>query len=63
MLGTEDKCPRCGGPISCLGGCSAHPDNWYCDDEKGCGWQAWSSRNTTKDVYFEDPVEIIEEKE
>jgi hypothetical protein len=37
-----DKCPRCSKDLLCLGGCSAHPDNWYCSDEKGCGYQAWN---------------------
>lgn len=36
-----DKCPKCGGPLRCLAGESAHPSNWFCEDEKGCGWQAW----------------------
>ena len=38
----SDTCPKCKGPIACLAGESAHPSNWYCVDEKGCGWQAWS---------------------
>jgi len=40
----HDKCPRCGGDLKCLGGCSAHPDNWYCRDTSGCGWRAWEAR-------------------
>jgi hypothetical protein len=36
-----NKCPECGGSVSCLCGHSAHPSNWYCDDESGCGWHAW----------------------
>jgi len=51
-----NECPNCGGPISCLGGCSAHEDNWYCNDVETCGWQAWSSKKTTKDMYFQDPL-------
>ena len=39
----SDKCPKCGGDISCLGGCSAHHSNWYCDDEACCGWKAWET--------------------
>jgi len=35
------KCPKCSSDLQCLGGSSAHPNNWYCTDEKGCGWQAW----------------------
>lgn len=38
----EPECPLCHGEISCLGGCSAHSSNWYCDDIN-CGWQAWDS--------------------
>lgn len=38
-----NRCPRCSGPIRCLGGESAHPDNWYCADTK-CGWEAWTAR-------------------
>lgn len=30
----HNKCPRCKGSISCLGGRSAHWSNWYCDDPK-----------------------------
>jgi len=37
------NCPLCGGPLRCLGGASAHHSNWYCQDEKGCGWEAWSA--------------------
>ncbi len=39
----DDKCPKCKGELKCLSGESAHPDNWYCKDETGCGWQAWDS--------------------
>ena len=40
-----DNCPKCGGEIECLAGESAHAGNWYCSDEKDCGWQAWN-KNT-----------------
>jgi len=38
---STDKCPKCGGNIRCLAGELAHADNWYCEDEQGCGWWAW----------------------
>ena len=41
----DDKCPRCGGPLECLAGFSAHPSNWYCKNEAGCGWQAWRNHS------------------
>lgn len=41
------KCPKCGGPTDCLSGCSAHPGNWYCEDEEGCGWEAWKKPSKT----------------
>lgn len=34
----DNKCPKCGRKLNCLGGESAHPDNWYC---ASCGWEAW----------------------
>ena len=37
------NCPKCGNPAQCLSGCSGHPLNWYCSDEAGCGWQAWTA--------------------
>jgi hypothetical protein len=40
----QDHCPQCGGPLECLSGVSAHPDNWHCTDEKNCGWRAWEAR-------------------
>lgn len=40
-----DTCPKCGGPLNCLAGTSAHPDNWFCVDEEGCGWRAWENRD------------------
>lgn len=43
-----NKCPKCGGPTGCLSGASAHPDNWYCEDENGCGWRAWESRTPAR---------------
>lgn len=45
-------CPKCGGPVSCLAGESAHPDNWYCNDEKECGWRAWENRASRKQVSY-----------
>jgi len=39
----KDKCPRCNSPLECLGGASAHPNNWYCIDNVLCGWQAWGA--------------------
>ena len=44
----QNKCPKCGGSIRCLGGKPAHDSNWYCEDETGCGWQAWDSEDTNK---------------
>ena len=44
----DSKCPKCGGEIRCLAGKPAHPDNWYCKDEKGCGWQAWDQSSHAK---------------
>lgn len=41
----SDKCPECGGPTSCLAGCSAHPNNWYCSNVTGCGWEAWAPKS------------------
>ena len=26
------------------------------NDVETCGWQAWSSKKTTKDMYFQDPL-------
>jgi len=37
----HDTCPKCGSSLKCLGGESAHPDNWYCIQEQRCGWKAW----------------------
>jgi len=45
---TQERCPKCGGEMRVLGGCSAHPDNWYCKDEKKCGYQAWTARQNRK---------------
>jgi len=42
----SDKCPKCGKELICLGGCSAHHNHWYCSDEKGCGWNAWTTEST-----------------
>jgi hypothetical protein len=42
------QCPKCKAGLNCLGGCSAHPSNWYCSDEKHCGWQAWNPENKPK---------------
>lgn len=39
------NCPKCGKEMECLGGCSAHPDNWYCSDEESCGYEAWNGKN------------------
>lgn len=36
-------CPKCKGEMCCLAGESAHPSNWYCKDEDGCGYQAWNA--------------------
>lgn len=41
-----EKCPKCGGTVRVLAGCSAHRDNWYCEDESGCGWKAWEARKS-----------------
>ena len=38
-----NECPNCGENLSCLGGESAHPDNWYCES---CDYKAWEARNT-----------------
>lgn len=46
------KCPKCDGPMSVLGGCSAHDNNWYCNDLK-CGWQAWD-KTTAQDRLLKD---------
>lgn len=53
-MGFSDVCPQCGGPISCLAGESAHPDNWYCDDKK-CGWRGWSNDRNRKPVVAVEP--------
>jgi len=34
----DNNCPKCGGELKCLGGESAHSNNWYCKDEEKCGW-------------------------
>ena len=39
------ECPKCGAQLLCLGGESAHPDNWYCIDD-ACGYKAWEVRGT-----------------
>jgi NTP pyrophosphatase (non-canonical NTP hydrolase) len=44
----KDTCPKCGGELRCLGGESAHPSNWYCENEEGCGWEAWTKAKTDK---------------
>ena len=38
----ENPCPKCGAPMQCLSGSSAHPNNWYCTDIEGCGYEAWN---------------------
>lgn len=38
-----NKCPKCSKELECLGGCSAHPRNWYCPDSK-CGYEAWNNK-------------------
>lgn len=43
----DNKCQKCGGPTDCLSGASAHPDNWYCENESGCGWRAWENRGSS----------------
>lgn len=43
-----NKCPDCNSELQCLGGASAHPLNWYCSDEKNCGWTAWKLQPTSK---------------
>lgn len=49
---SDGKCPKCGGDTQCLGGRSAHPSNWYCVDESGCGWEAWKSNKQDIRVVF-----------
>lgn len=44
------ECPKCGDELRCLSGESAHPDNWYCKDEDGCGWQAWDRSIASSDM-------------
>lgn len=55
----RDKCPKCKGPIECLAGESAHPRNWYCADERGCGWAAWN--NEGRRMKIEDVVRDMRE--
>lgn len=44
----NEVCPKCGASLECLGGCSAHENNWYCSNEEGCGWQAWDRSKQVK---------------
>jgi len=48
-------CPKCGSSLKCIGGESAHPDNWYCSQEQRCGWKAWDPviRGTTDHAEFQ----------
>ena len=52
-------CPDCDGVMSCLAGCSAHPDNWYCEDEDGCGYQAWNARASKEAVNLKEAASTI----
>lgn len=40
----HNLCPICGSPLTCLAGCSAHPNHWYCSSEDECGWEAWNNK-------------------
>jgi len=55
----SDNCPQCGKATRCLGGCSAHPLNWYCKDTEGCGWQAWGSRSINS-LPSINPLSLVE---
>lgn len=42
-------CPNCGAELICMGGCSAHPLNWYCPNVDSCGWAAWQGDVTDEE--------------
>jgi len=54
-------CPKCGSSLKCIGGESAHPDNWYCIQEQRCGWKAWDPvmRGTTDHTIAKLESEVI----
>ena len=57
----HDTCPKCGSSLKCIGGESAHPDNWYCIQEQRCGWKAWDPvmRGTTDHTIAKLESEVI----
>lgn len=56
MIALEGHCPNCGKHLVCLAGRDASVKNWYCSDEKGCGWRAWDGKAKMEEVMRSTPT-------